>query len=374
MFRLAEILFFSNEAGRSMRSHAGFNRKLVKRWEQWMVIQHYSVGTKYIYKQTLALFVDFLSDKSITDVTHLDVRRFLLRLSEDGVSLICARKHLVSLRRFYDFLNLGGLVTYVAPRLVAIRQTARKIPPHFSEEEMRRLISAAKTLREKALVECLYATGCRVTEMRCMKVQDLDLNARNARVTGKYGKTRVVLLTNSAAEALRLYIADRTVGYVFQQDYPVQTGILAMNKGAWIARWIDHANTRPGYTYSCKYLGSTAIVSRERAKAKFDQLVANVCLARPKPNSPLTSHSVGNILGRVARRVGLTRATAHMFRHSFATHLYENGADLMVIQTLLGHVELHSTAHYARSSAFKLIETFDRCHPLGGQREKPNEN
>jgi site-specific recombinase XerD len=357
-----------------MRSCASFNQKLAKRWEQWMVVQHYSVGTQYVYKQTLRLFVTFLGDKSITDVTHLDVRRFLLRLSEDGVSLICARKHLVSLRRFYDFLNLGGLVTYVAPRLVAIRQTARRIPPHLSEEEIRRLISASRTLREKAMLECFYATGCRITELRCMQVQDVDLNARNARITGKYGKSRVVLLTRSAAEALRNYIAERKVGYVFQQDYPVPTGTFATSGGVWVARWHDHANKTPGYTYTSKYLGACSRVSRERAKAKFDELIAGVCLARPKRDAPLTSTSVGNILRRVARYAGIKRATAHMLRHSFATHLYENGADLMVIQTLLGHVELQTTAHYARSSAFKLIETFDRCHPLGAHREEAKSN
>jgi integrase/recombinase XerD len=357
-----------------MRSHTAFNQKLVRRWDQWMVVQHYSVGTKYVYKQTLRLFVNFLGDKSITDVIHLDIRRFLLRLSEEGVSLICARKHLVSLRRFYDFLNLGGLVNYVAPRLVAIRQTAHKIPPHLSEEEIRGLISVAQTLRERALVECFYSTGCRITELRCMKIQDVDLNARNARITGKYGKTRVVLLTDSAAKALRSYIADRKIGYVFQQDYRVQTGTFAKSSGAWVARWRDHANQTPGYTYTRKYLGSCALVSRERAKAKFDELVAGVCLARPKRNAPLTSTSVGNILRRLARRAGMKRATAHMLRHSFATHLYENGADLMVIQTLLGHVEMQTTAHYARSSAFKLIETFDRCHPFGSQHETCKSN
>ena len=88
-----------------------------------MVIQHYSAATKYSSKQSLKRFIDFLNNKSITELTHLDVRRFMLRLSEHGVSLICARNHLVSFRRFYDFLNLGGLVNYVAPRLVAIRQT-----------------------------------------------------------------------------------------------------------------------------------------------------------------------------------------------------------------------------------------------------------
>src|ERR1700733_10614319 len=171
-----------------------------------MVILHYSLATKYLSKQSLRLFVEFLKVKLIVDVTHWDVRRFMLYLSEGGGSLICARKHLVSLRRFYDFLNLGGLVTYVAPRLVSIRQTPPKIPPQFSVEEIRRLISSAETLRDKAIVQFFYASGCRMTELRVLKVQDIDLDARNARVTGKYGKTRVVLLTHAAAEALRNYI------------------------------------------------------------------------------------------------------------------------------------------------------------------------
>jgi len=213
-----------------------------------------------------------------------------------------------------------------------------------------------------------------MTELRMLRVQDVDVNARNARVTGKYGKTRVVLLTQGAADALRTYIAGRTIGYVFQQDYPLQTGTFGESGGVWIARWKDYAIDRPRYTYSCKYLGNSARVSRERAKAKFDELVAKADLARPKRNAPLTSTSVGNILRRLGRRAGMTRVTAHMFRHSFATHLYENGADLLAIQTLLGHVELHSTARYARFSAFKLIETFDRCHPLGTQDEKSTQN
>jgi site-specific recombinase XerD len=163
--------------------------------------------------------------KSTIDVTHWDVRRFMLYLSEGGVSLICARKHLLSLPRFYDFLNLGGLVDYVAPGLVTIRQTARQSPPHVSEDEVLRLIGAAETLRDKALIEFFYATGSRVSEVRGLRVQDVDLRARNARVTGKYGKTRIVLLTRSAADALQNYIKDRKIGYVFQQNYPLRTGV-----------------------------------------------------------------------------------------------------------------------------------------------------
>jgi hypothetical protein len=88
-----------------------------------------------------------------------------------------------------------------------------------------------------------------MTELRMLKVQDVDVNARNGRVTGKYGKTRVVLLTQRAADALRTYIAGRTIGYVFQQDYPLQTGTFAESGGVWIARWKDYAIDRPRYTY-----------------------------------------------------------------------------------------------------------------------------
>jgi site-specific recombinase XerD len=353
-----------------MRSHAVFNHKVAKRYEQWMIVQHYSVGTNYIYKQTIRLFLQFLAGKSIVAVTHLDIRRFLLHLSENGVSLISARKHLLSLRKFYDFLNLGGLVSYVPPRLVSVRETPRKIPLHLSEVEIRRLISATETSRETALVEFFYATGCRMSEVRNLRVQDVDVKARNSRVTGKYGKTRIVLLTVSAANALERYIGGRKIGYVFQQDYPRQTGHLANSRGFWVARWRDYSNVTPGYKFTRKCLGNASMVSRERATTKFRELIEGVNLACPKRNTPLTSTTVGNILRKIARRAGIMRATAHMYRHSFATHLYENGADLMAIQTLLGHVRIETTVNYARSSAFKLIETFDRCHPLGAKHVK----
>ena len=298
----------------------------------------------------------------------------MLHLSELGVSLNTARNHLQSLRRFYDFLNLGGLVNYVAPRLMSIRQTVHKIPSHLSEEEMRRLIGAAETLREKALVEFFYGTGCRNSEVRNLRIQDVDLKARNARITGKFGKTRIVLLTKSAADALRNYLGDRKIGYVFQQDYRLQKGTLTNANGVWIARWVDYENTTPGYTYTCKYLGSAARISPERAKAKFDELTREVCLARPKRNAPLSPMTLLNIIRRLGHRAGLARTTVHMIRHSFTTHLYEHGADLMALQTLLGHATIQATANYARTSPFKLADTFERCHPLGVLHVKATKN
>src|SRR6202041_1199663 len=221
-----------------------------------MVILHYSLATKYLSKQSLRLFVEFLKVKLIVDVTHWDVRRFMLYLSEGGGSLICARKHLLSLRRFYDFLNLGGLVDHVAP-----------LPG-----------------------------------------------------TEKYGKTGIMFLARSAADAPQNYIQDRRIGYVFQQDYPLQTGVCSDGNGIWVASRKECADTSPGCTLTTKYLSNSARVSREKAKSKFDEVLAGARLARPKRNAPVTSTSVGNILRRLGRRAGITRTTADMLRHSFATH------------------------------------------------------
>lgn len=350
-----------------MQSAAKFNRRVANRYEQWMVIQHYTTQTKANYRQTIRLFLDFLKDKSLARVTHYDIRNFIAKLSENGISINCARRHVAALRRFYDFLNLGGVVSYVAPRLLIVRQTPKKTPPHLSEEEIQRLIAVAQTPRELALIEFFYGTGCRMGEVRRLRVEDLDLRHRTARVTGKFGKSRVVLMTESAADALREYIGMRKDGYVFQQDYPIQRGTLAGYNGVWTARWRNYS--KPGHPKINKYIGSTHIISYERAKAEFDRLKKEIGpgLSRPKPAAPLTQTAVAIIIRRMASRAGLNRAHAHMIRHSFATHLYENGADLMALQTLMGHVDISTTAAYARVSAFKLVDTFERCHPLGSQ-------
>jgi site-specific recombinase XerD len=346
-----------------MRSYANFNRNVSKRYDQWLVLQHYSKGTKYVYRQSIRLFIEFLRDKAIVDVTHIDVRKFMLSLAKNDVSIISARRHLRALRKFYDFLNLGGLVNYVAPRLVTIRATPSKTPPHLSEDEVRRVIAVSQTPREKALVHFIYATGCRLGEVRCLRVQDLDLDARTARVTGKFGKSRVVLLTSSASAALRTYIGERKVGYVFQQDYRRQRGCLVDHCGQWQAKWRDHELPGLG-KFHTQRLGPTRTVSYERAKAAFDELMASAHLERPKRTQPLTNATVAAVMRHLASRAGLTRVTAHMLRHSFATHLYEHGADVLAIQTLLGHVSTNTTARYASVSAFRLVEIFERCHPL----------
>lgn len=346
-----------------MRSYSRFNLSLAKRYGQWLMAQHYARGTKYVYNQSLAMFVEFLRHKPLTSVSQLDVRKFMFFLSQNGVSLSRARSHLGALRHFYDFLNLGGLMNYVPPRLMRIRMLPRRYPLHLSEAEVVRLIDATETPRERSLIEFLYGTGCRLGEARALRVQDLDLNARTARVTGKFGKSRVVLLTKRAAAALGNYIDGRKVGYVFQHEYPIQKGYIQNNKGYWIACWREAGGS--SHRIARKSLGKAKTVPYEEARSKLDTIVAAVPPARPQGLRQLTNTTLSHGIEDIARRAGLSRATAHMLRHSFATHMFERGADVLTLQTLMGHVCVSSTAIYARPSAFRMVDVFERCHPFG---------
>jgi len=348
-----------------MRSYAAFNEEVVKRYEEWLVIQHYRPRTKQFYRRIVRTFAEYLNDKSIASVTHLDVRAYIAHLSEQGATWASAFDNLQVLRRFYDFLHLGGMVSYVAPRLVKMRDAPRKIPRTLSEFEVRQFLAAAYTLREIALVEFLYGSGCRVSEVTSLRVENIDFEARTTRVSGKDPRGRVVLITERAASALRAYIGKRKEGYVFQSDMPIQKLCVAKCNGHFIGQWKDYRGPGTRYVSMSKYLGSARRMSYQDAMTALQDLTKSATLVRPKIEGPLSTNAIRVTLHRIGRRSGLRRATPHMFRHSFATHLLDHGADLMVVQELLGHAFVQTTANYATVSRKRLLGTFDRCHPGG---------
>ena len=111
--------------------------------------------------------------------------------------------------------------------------------------------------------------------------------------------------------------------------------------------------------------------------AALENLTKDANLVRPKIDGPLSTNAIRTTIHRIGRRSGLRRATPHMFRHSFATHLLDHGADLMVVQELLGHAFVQTTANYVRVSRLRLLSTFDSCHPAGtlsrGDSQLPKE-
>jgi integrase/recombinase XerD len=356
-----------------MRSYARFNRGLVRQYHKWMIAMHYARVTQTVYLKALRRYIDFLGNRSVARADHADIRLFIARASEDGATLNTVYRYLGILRQFYDFLNLGGVVDYVAPRFVRLRVPWRNRPSTLTEAQVRRLISFAQTPREKALVEFLYSSGCRLSESIHLKIEDIDFPARQARVRGKLGKIRLVLLAESASQALQAYIGSRASGYVFEPDYPEQRGHLAVQEGQWKSKWRETRQRDGLRIQRHKVLGSAARISPLEAKRKHEALMATLDLSRPQRVRPLSKVVVQHLIGKIARRAGLRDVTPHTFRRTFATHLHENGASLEVIRALLGHVWIQTTLRYAQIGPDGLRKSFERCHPLGNRREKTEE-
>ncbi len=165
-----------------MRSSAYHNRQLAKRYDEWMTVLHYAQNTKIYYRKVLGKFNQFLGKRSTTSVTHVEIRQFLTHISEYGATLETTYRYLGVLRRFYDFLNLGGVVSYVPPRLVRMKSTKPTDLPLLTETQVKRLIAAARTKRERALLEFVYSTGCRMHETTRLKLEDVDFESRSVRV------------------------------------------------------------------------------------------------------------------------------------------------------------------------------------------------
>jgi site-specific recombinase XerD len=354
---------------KSGRPYNALNRKLAARYQQWLIVQHYSNGTKRSYMRTIQFYLQFLGKKAVMTATHLDVRLFIARLSGRGATLSRAHFHLQVLRGFYDFLNLGGLVSYVAPRLIRVRRPPTSLPRLLSEYQVRQLIAATQTLRDRALIEFFYGTGCRMNETLLLRVEDLDLDGRRARVVGKFGRARNVLLTSGAEFALRAYLDGRQTGFVFREEPGAQKGFVATSGKFWVGTWTDYSQAGPPFRTSRKYLGSRSALTYEQAKTRFDLVTRGACLVRPQSDRSLNRSAIDRVLDSLRRRAGLARITAHMFRHSFATHLLDHGADIRIVQALLGHARLSSTEYYAHLSQAKISSTFYKCHPGGGNHD-----
>lgn len=349
-----------------MSSTTASNCQLTKRYERWMVALHYTESTKKYAQVVLGRFNKFLGKRPIPSVTHVEIREFLTHISAYGATLETTYRHLGVLRRFYDFLNLGGVVSYVAPRLVRIKHIRRSALPILSEVEIRRLLRATRTKRERALIAFIYGTGCRLRESTHLRVEDINFENRIARVHGKFAKDRIVFLPRNTVHALQAYLAGRLSGYVFRDDRMGRKPSLLVDGGHWEARWVDYGRRAPcgGFCSRRKNLGSIDVISPQTARARFKKLVAGVKLGRPVRDRALHNATVLYVLNDIGHRAGLKNVGVHVLRRSFATHLYDHGAPVEIIQALLGHVYLGTTLGYTRLSRSRIAKTVDESHPF----------
>ncbi len=325
-------------------------------------MQGYSPITRCSYSKTVRSFSVFLGRRLVTTTTHLDVQDYLAERAEKGASPRTLRNDLYSLRIFFDFLNLGGLVNWVPPRMVQARPLEPYVPEVLTEQQVNNLLLAARTTHERALLEVLYGTGCRTGELRLMRVEDIDFQARRIRVKGKSG-TRFVMFTGPVGKVLRRYLAGRKAGYVFIETKPLQSLRPAhAPSGGWKCRWknYDEKGNRVGFGNG--FICATAGMNYQQALSRFTKLARHDRIQRPLGIRPLCSSAIQRAVQKIGLRIGI-RVNPYAFRHTFATHLLDNGADIRIIQELLGHASIRSTQVYAHVSKKRIQETFDECHP-----------
>lgn len=345
-------------------SYEKLNLEMAERFRSWLAAQKYSPSTLERYYRIACKLCHFIGEKKLSVVTPMDIGDFLTKTLPDRWEDSYISDHLGPLRSFFDFLYLGGVVDSVAPRFLKARARSKPLPRALTQPQIRKLIKTASHPRDRALIELLYATGCRIGEIRLARVEDIDFKKRAFRVRGKR-KERIVYFGAQAATSLRSYLQGRQSGYIFQDKIAPQKGYITYYKKAWIGNWIDYRTRKKGGDKYSKWLGNPSEVSHAEAHRRFKRYLKKqrVDLTRYKPDRPLHRSSLSFVVRELGRRGKIGKVSPHVLRHSFATHLLERGADIRAIQELLGHAYLTSTQVYTRISNNAVRSTFKKFHP-----------
>ena len=257
------------------------------------------------------------------DLGRDELRRYLAELDEEGYARSTVARRTSSLRTWFALLERRGMITDDPAALLATPKQGRHLPRVLRVDQVVAMLDAiegaeATALRDRALLELLYASGARVAEACGLTLDTLDLAQAQVRLDGKGGKDRIVPIGRAAVDALRVYLRDG----------------------------------RPAL------LQAAAVRSPERSARGIDAVVL-----RGDRGGPLGTRDARSIVERTARRAGVGHVTPHTLRHSFATHLLEGGADVRVVQELLGHASLATTQRYTHLSRGRLREVHAMAHP-----------
>lgn len=279
-----------------------------------------SRNTVDAYARDLGRYLSWLDERgasSFADVVEADVLAFRASLEEQGLAASTRARAGVAVRRLHDHLVGEGVVTQDASAALPPPRPDDSLPSALTVEQVEAIIATTageepSQSRAAALLELLYATGARISEAVGLDLDDLDLHRGVVRLYGKGSKERLVPVGSHAREALE----------------------------AWTVRH------RP-------QLAARTTTAADRAGAVFLN----------QRGGRLSRQSAWAIVGRAAETAGIPGVTPHTLRHSFATHLLEGGADIRVVQELLGHASVVTTQIYTRVTAQTLREVYAASHP-----------
>jgi site-specific recombinase XerD len=268
-----------------------------------------------MYTRAAKEYLKFLGEKFVTRSNHLDVQEFLATKAATGIRTRTVIYKLYSMRIFFDFL-----------------------------------------------LEVLYGTGCRTGEVRTMLIENVDFENRRIRVEGKSG-ARIVLFSKHAEKALRSYIGERRKGYVFVSTTPLQSFRPTPSTAhtGWGCHWKRYDQKGEFVGLAHAYIPARKRMNYQEAWAHFAKLGERDRPQRPLGIQPLSDGAIQKQIQKVGLRAGV-KVNPRNLRHTFATHLLENGADIRVVQDLMGHKNIMSTqvyTHVSKTMAARAFEQFD---------------
>lgn len=281
-------------------------------------VRNLSPNTISAYRRDLAAFEDYLERAGVEDLARVDhrvLRGFLANQQARGYSRATVARRCACLRAFFHFLLDGGRLESDPASTLAFPLKGRRLPRFLTEAEANALADGAgagaePSRRDRAIIELLYATGMRVGELCGLKIQDVDMESGLVRVVGKGDRERVVLAGRPALGALEAYLRE----------------------------------ARPALARAGAYRGDVVFLGKRGA--------------------PLNPREARRVVERESNAiVSGGGVSPHTLRHTFATHLLANGADLRSVQELLGHKNLATTQIYTHITRGEIRKAYDESHP-----------
>lgn len=270
------------------------------------------------YKKDLKIFSDFMNEKNIDfnwmKIKPLLIRSYLANMNDHNYARATIARRISSMRSFYKFLMREGIIQENPFVGIKTPKLTKKLPVFLEEVEIKGLLNLPKNtglgLRDQALLELLYATGCRVSELVNLTLDSIHLKEFYVFLHGKGNKDRIVPIGHTAAKAIGLY---------------------------------------------CEY---TRLTLMSKFRQEHNMLFVN------HRGSKLTDRSVRRILNKYIKILAINKhVSPHVIRHTFATHLLEHGADLRSVQELLGHANIETTQIYTHVTTERLVKVYSANHP-----------
>lgn len=270
------------------------------------------------YGRDLRRYLAFIAQKGLTDFKEAlpeTIVEYLVSIKNDGLSANSMNRALAALRGFYKYLLMEKLIEQTPLADIELAKVWMRLPDTISKEEMQLILAqpgdkTPAALRDTAMLELLYATGIRVSELINLKMNSINWQVGFLTVMGKGGKERIVPIGKTAYDCVRVYV-DKARPQLMQKK-------------------------------------STEVLFLNRFGGKF------------------TRQGFWKMVIRYTRRAGLQKKVhPHTFRHSFASHLLEGGADLRTVQVMLGHADISTTQIYTHITRDRLKEIHQKYHPRG---------